>query len=106
MPLIKLFTSTAKTPYLAWRLFSIVLMGAMSASVIASVFFIYDSVYQTLGDANSIVALNSNVNLTTINQTVYTKARELVALKNTTNTIDKINRNIFIPVITPSSTTR
>ncbi len=106
MQLTKSFTPNSKTPYLGWRLFSVALMGVMAGSILVSAFFIYDSVYQTLDDANSIVALNSSASLAVINQSVYAKATELVALKNTTSTISKNSRNIFIPVITPSSTKR
>lgn len=96
-----------KMPYLGWRLASLGLTGLMMASIFYSGYFIYTSIYQTLDDANSIVVLNSNVELATINQSVYNKAHDLVVSKTTTSTSSfKITRNIFIPVITPSSTKR
>lgn len=92
------------SPYLGWRLFSIVLIGLMAASVIASTYFIYTTVYRTLDDANTIVVLDSFAVLSTINETNYAKAQALIGEKAVVVTIPHDLRNIFVKI--PSSTPR
>lgn len=106
MSKVNLTWSAFKTtsPYLGWRLFSIVLIGLMLASVIASTYFIYTTVYRTLDDANTIVVLDSFATLSTINEANYAKAQVLIGQKAVVTTIPRDLRNIFISI--PSSSPR
>lgn len=85
-----------KTPFLAWKLLSIGLIGVMLGSIIFSMYFIYVNIYRTLDDVNTIVVLNSNTSLDKINQKSYDRAQDLVQLKRNLAALPKQYRNIFV----------
>lgn len=76
------------------------MIGGMLASIIGSGYFTYVNIYRTLEDANTIVVLNSNEQLDTINMKAYDKTQELVRLKTGTTIIPKQLRHIFVKVST------
>ena len=90
------FSLRKRAAYLGWRLFSIVVVGIMAGSVIVSSYFIYENIYRTLADANTVVILSSTVGIDAINITEYDNAERFLALKRTPFTISKDARNIFM----------
>ncbi|OGH69069.1 MAG: hypothetical protein A3I29_01310 [Candidatus Magasanikbacteria bacterium RIFCSPLOWO2_02_FULL_44_11] len=100
MSLIKGLTLKTNAAYLPWKILSITLIGGMLASVIVSGYFMYVNIYRTLDDANTIVVLNANEQLDTINRKAYDKAQELVRTKNESIIIPKQLRQIFIKIST------
>ena len=100
MSLIKGLTLKTNAAYLSWKILSITLIGGMLASVIVSGYFMYVNIYRTLDDANTIVVLNANEQLDTINRKAYDKAQELVRTKNESIIIPKQLRQIFIKIST------
>lgn len=67
----------------------------MCASVIISVYFIYQNIFRTLEDANIIVLLNSAVNIDVINLPAYDKANDYLRLKVNNAQVPLNIRNIF-----------
>ncbi|HLD61069.1 MAG TPA: hypothetical protein VJA27_02980 [Patescibacteria group bacterium] len=89
----KLFSSP--DPYLWWRLITFILVGVMIGSIIVSSYFIYQHIYRTIDDANTIIVLNSNQTIDTINMPTYNKALKAVELKTAVITISLPVRDIF-----------
>lgn len=99
---IKNLPFKSDSPFFLWKILSILVIGAMLSCVILSVYFIYTQIYRTLDDANTIVVLNSDLQMDTINMGAFEHAKSLVALKNSTSSFTKPVRNIFLRV--PTST--
>lgn len=89
--------------YLGWRIMSIVVFGAMVGSFIMSSYFIYQYIYRTLEDANSIVVLNSSLGLDTINKPLFLQAKKYLEFKAVHLTAPAKLRNIFVYVSTTPS---
>lgn len=85
-----------ESPYLVWKLLSIIAIGAMLASIIGSVYFLYTTIYRVLDDAYTIVILEADVQLDTINTKLYQRAQELVTLKNDTTSLPQEITNVFV----------
>ncbi len=82
-------------PYLAWRIASIVVIGAMAGSVLLSSYYIYQNIYRTLVDATTIVQLNASMGFENIDLEMFNKDKSLIALKKTPGTLTAHARNIF-----------
>lgn len=79
------------------------MIGVMLACVMVSGYFIYTKIYRTLDDVNTIVVLNSDLQLDSINMGAFERAENLIMVKNTTSTIPLKLRNIFIRIPTSTS---
>lgn len=105
LPKQKFFSWHSKTPYQSWHIITFVLFGVLAGSVIVSTYFIYSYVYRTLDDAHSIVVLNSNASVNTVNLPALEKAKQILALKKIPVIFPPGLRNIFIYGNSPNSTT-
>ncbi len=83
------------TIYERWEVFTILLFGFLTASVILGAYFTYTYVYRTLDDAHSIIVLSSSASINQINETFFQNAAHLVALKNSSSTFAFPIRDIF-----------
>jgi len=81
--------------YFFWRIFSIIVMGALISGVIFTSFFIYSKIYFTIANIEVIATLSEHANLTVLDLPGYEKAQKLITLKTEKNKIPKDIRNIF-----------
>lgn len=108
------FTLNKNSPYLAWRLASIVVIGLMCGSIITACYFMYQNIYRVLDDANTIIVLNATDGSDNIDLTLFNKTLSLVNAKVALPPLPAQLRNIFVllatstptsnALITPSST--
>lgn len=95
-------------PYQWWRISTFLMFGLMAGSILMSGFFIYNYTFRTLADAHTIVLLNSETVVNTVNLNNFQKAVAIVNTKTATSTVQDGIRNIFTyPVMstsTPSTT--
>jgi len=82
-------------PFLGWRIASIVLVGAMAASIILTGYFMYQNIYRSLDDANTIIVLNAMDGFDSIDLTTFNKAKTQVQLKRDIPPLTARIRNIF-----------
>lgn len=82
-------------PYAWWRLSTFAMFGLMAASIIYSGFFVYNYTFQSLEDAHTIVLLNTDSIVNTINVENYNKAVQILNTKNSSTTIPADLRNVF-----------
>lgn len=83
-------------PYAWWRLSTFVMLGLMAASLLYSGFFVYNYTFRSLEDAHTIVLLNTDSIVNTINLENYEKAVKILELKTSSSTIPVNIRNIFV----------
>lgn len=89
--------------YATWRIASILIAGLILASTLFIGFFVYQNIYTTLANTNTIIILESSLGVDVIDTKAYNQVEEKLKLKKTPfSWPDKI-RNIFDYV--PTSTT-
>ncbi len=81
--------------YAAWRLASIGTMGILSLTIILTIYFIYDNIYNTLSNGNAIIILSNSPLSDTIDVEAYEKVKKIITKKQQTNSIPTKLRNIF-----------
>lgn len=81
-------------------------MGAMLSTLVISGFFIYNYTFRSLEDAHTIVTLNTDTVVNTVNLDNYQHATQILTAKVTSTTIPANPRNIFVylSTSTPTST--
>lgn len=78
-----------------WNVLRLVLLGTLAGSVIVSSYFIYQNIYQTLNEVNSIVILNATTDIDIVDIDAYEKAAAIIALKNQAVAVPADVRSIF-----------
>ena len=93
--------------YLVWQIIAYSVFAILGASIIGSVYFMYSYFYQTLSNVQTIVILNANTPLSSLNNANYTKADILVTTKDQPIVLPPTFRNIFIygTTSTPATST-
>lgn len=81
--------------YLGWRIASIVVIGAMLTSALASAWFIYYNIYTTIANTTAITILGSTQYIDAVNTEEFEKAHALLQTKSITTVWTKNLRNIF-----------
>lgn len=71
-----------RNSYTFWNSLSLVLLGAMAASLLISTFFIQRNIYQTLDDANSIVVLSASPDIEVVDIALFEQIERVRSLKN------------------------
>lgn len=84
-----------KNLLLTWKLLSWLLWGALLAGIIGSLYFVYFYIYQTLDEANSVVVLNIDSGVYTIDIDNYDLAKKKIDLKLQLPVLPANLRNIF-----------
>lgn len=72
-----------------------IVIGLVIGGGIVSCWFIYQYLYTTLDEANSIVVLKSAPDIDEVNMDLYTKTKSLIDFKRSTSTLALPKRNIF-----------
>lgn len=81
--------------YTAWRLASIGIMGFLGLSVIATIYFIYNTTYNTISNNNAILILNNGSQNNSADMEAYEQAKNIIAKKQLNIDIPDNLRNIF-----------
>lgn len=84
-----------KNSLLWWKIIGWLLWGVLVAGVIGSLYFIYVYIYQTLNEANTVVTLNLNSSVNTLQLDDYDKVKQLIDSKQNTPGLPTKIRNIF-----------
>lgn len=94
--------------YAIWRIASILVAGLILASALFVGFFVYQNIYTTLANTNTIIILESSLSVDAIDTKAYNQVAEKLALKKMPFTWPEKIRNIFdyvtINTTTPTST--
>ncbi len=101
---------SSKSPYLGWRLASIVVVGVMTLATIGSLWFIYKNIYSTIQDSTVIVLLSVSTSWQTVDLPTFQKIEVRLREKNTPQEWPVPLRNLFsyqeagpaLPTSTPS----
>lgn len=92
--------------YARWRIVSILIVGIMVGSALYTADFIYKNIYTTLSNANTIIALSSNLGIDAVDVKNYNLAEEKKKEKAESFIWPENLRNVFNYEITPSTTKR
>jgi len=82
-------------PTTRWEVLRLFFFGFMLGSIIFSAIFIYQHIFQTLNEANSVVVLSSSSALDPLNLDGFKKTQAIVAEKQATSTLPSNLRQIF-----------
>ncbi len=96
---------SARTPYLGWRLLSIIVVGVMTIATIASLWFMYKNIYSTIQNSTVIVSLNDSNSWQTIDLVTFQKIEARLKEKMASPDWPTPLRNMFVYEETTSSTT-
>jgi len=93
---VKPKTNTTKENYFnIWRMITIVIAIILTVSILGSGYFAYTNIYLTLGNAQSIFVMESNIEKDNVDAIGYEKARDNINKKKEIILINKNLRNIF-----------
>lgn len=97
-------TKLGRSPFLIWQIIGVGVLALTLASLVWCLVFIYQYLYNTLDEANSIVVLKSSPDLDEIETELYNKTQTVLIYKQPTSTIMLSKRNIFGVVDAPVNT--
>jgi hypothetical protein len=98
----QIFDSGGK--YAHWRIVSILIVGIMIGSALFTANFVYNNIYITLSNANTIIALSSSLGIDAVDVKNYNLAEEKREEKAENFTWPENLRNIFNYEVAPSTT--
>lgn len=81
--------------YQWWRILTFVMFGIMAGSLLFSGIVVYNYTFRTLEDAHTIVLLNTETIINTVNLDNYNKALSYLNTKETSVTVPAPLRNFF-----------
>ncbi|MEK7131710.1 MAG: hypothetical protein AAB797_03195 [Patescibacteria group bacterium] len=84
-----------KGRYGFWRLLNIVVLGLLVSGSMFTYYFIYQNIYSAIANANSIIALQSNLNIYDLDLQAYEKAEAAITQKKRLEEFPLNIRNIF-----------
>ncbi len=97
--------------YATWRILSICAVGLIMASTLFVGFFVYQNIYTTIANTNTIIILESGLSVDAIDAKAYNQVEEKLKLKKTPFSWPEKIRNIFEyasvgTTTTPASSTK
>ncbi len=93
--LIKLDIFKHQGRYTGWRILSIFVIGILTASFLATTFFIYQNIMATTANSSIIIILGPESNIEVLNMADYEKAKNIVAQKQQATFIANDLKYIF-----------
>lgn len=93
--------------FLGWRIAYLLVIGALLASGLLTVSFVYQNIYNTLANSYAIVILSTDLSMDRVDMNAFAAAEQAIARKNTGVDLPKNLRNVFLfgPVATSTPTT-
>lgn len=85
-----------KTKYSLWRLIYILVLGLLAATILLTSYFIYQTIYIGIANANAIVASETALSMYNLDIVSYEKNLALINQKKQLGGFPANSRNIFI----------
>lgn len=97
--------------FLYWRIINLLIGGILAGGALFTFYFIQQSIFSAISNANAIVSLKSSVNMDIIDLAAFEQATKSIGLKNAKVKIEPNIRNIFVyggnqEIISPSSSNK
>lgn len=102
------FHSSGMGSMARWRALSIAVVGGMVATALLIAYFMYQHIYATITNSNSVIALSSDLHVLSVKTETFEKAEKLLELKAATPAWPDSFRAMFqygVPTRPASSTT-
>lgn len=85
-----------KGRFLYWRVINLLIGGLLAGGAMLTFYFIQQSIFSAIANANAIVSLKSSVNLDFIDLPGFEQATKNIGLKSAKIKIEPNIRNIFV----------
>jgi hypothetical protein len=86
----------SKGRFFYWRIINLLIGGILAGGIMLTFYFIQQSIFSAIANANAIVSLQSSANLDIIDLPAFEQATKNIALKSVKIKIEPDIRNIFV----------
>ncbi|EKD42949.1 MAG: hypothetical protein ACD_72C00526G0002 [uncultured bacterium] len=90
--------------YTPWKAVGLIIVGLLGASILFTIFFVYQYAYETIANFSQIVMLDSKLGIDPIDNKAFDNSQKNLKVKENLITPSTTIRNIFYYVETTSTT--